>query len=158
MERVPRGPIRELMIHLLEVGHNIGEATKIVSFMKGKGSVHYNTVTRWFKTFCSGRKNFENQARSGRFPSMHSEAVLQDIHRVALREYQRIPASHSWRLWQKHQNWQIALHFIKKIWFTYVYTMLDFPISYKSVHMTALLGKKACSLNFGFKFLLDFLR
>ena len=34
---------------------------------------------RWFKEFCSGCKNLNNQARSGKFKTVDSEAVLQAI-------------------------------------------------------------------------------
>ena len=44
---------------------------------KYKGTVDHSTVTRWSKKLCSGCKNLDNQARSGRPKTMkgNSETV-----------------------------------------------------------------------------------
>ena len=48
------------------------EATKNVCCIKGESAVDHNKVTRWFKKFCSGFKNLNNQATD-------SEVMLQAI-------------------------------------------------------------------------------
>ena len=44
---------------------------------KGEDTIDHLEVTRWFKKFCSGFKNFNDQAMLGKFKSMDSEAILQ---------------------------------------------------------------------------------
>ena len=58
--------IQELMLYKFKQGHNAMEATKNISCAKGEGIVDHWTVTRWFKKFYSGCKNFADQARSNR--------------------------------------------------------------------------------------------
>ena len=66
------------MLRGLELSHNDEEATNNFSRVKRKGTVEHNTVTRWFKKFCSGYKNFDDQERSGRPESVDSEAMFQN--------------------------------------------------------------------------------
>ena len=47
--------------------------------MKGEGSVHHSTVTRWFKKFCLGHQDLDDQAGSGRPKTENFKAVLQTI-------------------------------------------------------------------------------
>ena len=44
--------------------------------MKGEGTVDQNTVTKWFKKFCSDYKRMDNQTRSDGSNIMDSEVVL----------------------------------------------------------------------------------
>ena len=44
--------------------------------VKGEGAVNHNTVTGWLKKFCSGYKNLNDQARSGRPKTVDSETTL----------------------------------------------------------------------------------
>ena len=71
--------VRELMLYEFRLGHNDVEATKNICCVKSEGMVHYNRVTRWFKKFCLGCKNLNDQARSERPKTMESEVVLQAI-------------------------------------------------------------------------------
>ena len=71
--------IQELMLNEFKLVHNAAEATKNICCVKGEGTVDYNTVTRWFKKFCLGYKNCNDQVRLGRPKTMDSEDLLQAI-------------------------------------------------------------------------------
>ena len=43
---------------------------------KGESTVNHSKVTRHFKKFCSGYKNVDNQAMSGRVKTIDSKAML----------------------------------------------------------------------------------
>ena len=77
------------MLYEFKLGHNAAEATKNICCVKGEGTVDYNTVTRWFKKFCLGCKNCNDQARLGRPKTMNSEDLLQAI--------EVNPVSSTWR-------------------------------------------------------------
>ena len=51
------------------------KATKFIYWAKSEGTVDHSTVTSWSKKFCSGCKNLDDQARSGR-PILDSKSVL----------------------------------------------------------------------------------
>ena len=55
------------------------EAIKNICCMKEEVSVDHITVTRWFKKFCSGCKNLDDQTRLGRLKTMNFKAVFQAI-------------------------------------------------------------------------------
>ena len=55
------------MLYELEQSNNAMEAIKDIFCAKDKGSVDYNTVTRYFHLAC---KKLNNQARSGRPKTM----------------------------------------------------------------------------------------
>ena len=63
------------MLYKFEQGHNDAEAIKNICRAKGEGAVDHNTVTRWFKKFCSGCKNLDDQAKSSRAKTVDSVAV-----------------------------------------------------------------------------------
>ena len=95
---IQRSLIQELMLSEIELTHNIAEATKNICWMISEGAVDHSTVNKWFKKFCTGWKNSDNQAKSGRPKTVDSEADLQAIEQirwVALGEYQASPASHN---------------------------------------------------------------
>ena len=54
------------------------EATKNI-WMKSECAVDHMTVTRWFKKFCSGYKNLNDQGRSGRPKTMNSESCAPSL-------------------------------------------------------------------------------
>ena len=54
------------------------EATKSIC-PKGEGAVDHSIETRWFKNFCSGCQNLDDQAKSGRPDTMDCKAVFQAI-------------------------------------------------------------------------------
>ena len=54
-------------------------STKIICFAKSEGTVDHSRVTRWFKKFCTGCKNFDDWTRSRRHKMVDSEAKLQAI-------------------------------------------------------------------------------
>ena len=58
------------------MGHNI-ETTKHFCCAKGESAVDHSTLTRWFKKFCFGCKNLDDQARFGKPKTMDSEVVSQ---------------------------------------------------------------------------------
>ena len=67
------------MLHEFELGLNATEATKNICGAKGEGAFNRRTVTRWFKKFQSGCKNFDNQKGPDRTKIVDSETVLQTI-------------------------------------------------------------------------------
>ena len=69
------------MLHEIELSHIVVEAAINIYCRKGEGVV--GTVTRWFKKFCSGSKNFDDQAKSS---SPKTEAVLQAIEENPVRK------------------------------------------------------------------------
>ena len=68
--------IWKLIFNELEVDHNAVEATKNICCAKDEDAVNHSAVTRWFKKFCKGCKNFDNQAKSDKPKTMNSEAVF----------------------------------------------------------------------------------
>ena len=60
-----------------ELSHNVAESTKNICCVKGEGAVDHNRVTRRLKTFRSGCKKFEDQARWSRPKSVDSEVGLE---------------------------------------------------------------------------------
>ena len=67
------------MLSEFKLGYNAAEATKNICYAKGEGAVDHSTVTRWFEKCCSGCKNLNKQASSGKPKTMNSEAILQAI-------------------------------------------------------------------------------
>ena len=55
------------------------KATKTIRYVKGEGTVYHNTESKWFKKFCLGRKNLNNQTSSSGLKTMDSESMLQAI-------------------------------------------------------------------------------
>ena len=72
------------------MSHNIPEATKDIYCGKSEDTVEHSTVTKWFKKFCSGWKNLDNQVISDKHKTVNSEAVLQKI--------EANPVSSPWRI------------------------------------------------------------
>ena len=68
--------IWELMLFKFKLSHNTIAATKNICCDKREGTVDHSTVTRWFKKYCLGCKNLDNQARLVRPQTMDSKAVL----------------------------------------------------------------------------------
>ena len=88
--------IQEFMLYIFELGHSTTKATKNICRAKCEGAVDHSTVTRWFKKFCLGCKNLNDQARSSRPKTMDSKVtLLRKIQWVALEEYQVSLASNN---------------------------------------------------------------
>ena len=60
-----------------ELGHNAVEATKNICCVEDEGAIDHSTISRWPKKFHSDYKNFNDQAKSGRFKTMGSVVRLQ---------------------------------------------------------------------------------
>ena len=54
--------IWELIVYAFKLCHNAVKATKILCGTKDKIAIDHSTVTRWFKKFCSGFQNLDNQS------------------------------------------------------------------------------------------------
>ena len=67
--------IQELILYEFEQGHNTVKTTNNICCAKGEGAVDHI----WLQKFWSGYRNLDNQARTGRFKTMGSEAMLQVI-------------------------------------------------------------------------------
>ena len=87
--------IEKLMPYNFKLGHNTWKQPKIFVLPKGKSAVNHSTETRWFKKFCSGCKNLDDEARSGRPKTMNSEAILQTIEANTASSTQRFIISQS---------------------------------------------------------------
>ena len=61
-----------LIWNLCFMSLNWVEATKNICWVKSEDATDHSTVTSWFKKFCSGCKNPNNQAKSGGPKSMDS--------------------------------------------------------------------------------------
>ena len=71
------------MLYKFKLEHNTAEETKNICGMKGEDAIDHSTVvTRWFKKFCSGCKNLDNQVRTDRFKSMNSKVMVQEANMV----------------------------------------------------------------------------
>ena len=70
--------IWQLLIYKFKLEHNPAEATKNICWAKSEGAIDNSTV-RWFKKFCLGCKNFDDQAMAGRSKTRKSKAALQAI-------------------------------------------------------------------------------
>ena len=71
--------IQDFMLYEFRLDYKTAEATKNICCVKSDGTVDHSMVTRLFKNFLLGCKNFDNQARSGRPKSVDCEAILQAI-------------------------------------------------------------------------------
>ena len=71
--------IQQIMPYDFEMSHNAAEATKNICCTKDERAVDHSIITRWFKKFCLGCKNLNNQAMSGGPKTVDSEAVWQTI-------------------------------------------------------------------------------
>ena len=67
------------MLYVFELDHNDMKTTKNICCANDEFAANHSTVTRWFKKFCSGCKNVNNQAGSGRPKSMDSKATLETL-------------------------------------------------------------------------------
>ena len=74
---------------MLKLRHNFAEETKNICSAKNESTVDHSTVTKWFKIFRSGCKNFGYQKRSLKSKSGDSEAVFEVI--------ESNPTSSTWR-------------------------------------------------------------
>ena len=100
------------MLYEFKLGHNITEASKSICCVKGENTVNYITVTRWFKNFCSGCKNLDNEAKLGRPESIDSEPVLQVIvaNLASIRQVQHLTVqcgfspSWPWQMYMEQPN------------------------------------------------------
>ena len=52
------------------------KAMKNYFCVKDKGTIHFNTLSKWFEKFCLGCKNLDDQASLARLKTMDSKAVL----------------------------------------------------------------------------------
>ena len=90
--------IWELLLYKFQVGYNAVEATKIICCTNCEVPVDHNTVTRWFKKFCSDCKNLENQTMLGQPKTIDLRLCSKrwrEIQQVTLGEYQVSLASYS---------------------------------------------------------------
>ena len=69
--------IWKLMLYEFKLDYNTVDATKNICGTKYGGTIDHNTVTRWFKKFCLGCKNLDDQTRSSRPKAMDSKAIFQ---------------------------------------------------------------------------------
>ena len=59
------------MLYELNEGHDTTETTKNICCAKDEGAVDPSRVTGWFKKFCLGFKNLNDQAKTGRPKTVH---------------------------------------------------------------------------------------
>ena len=77
------------MLYKWECGYNAMEATKKNCCAKDVGAVDCSTENRWFKKFCFGSKNLNNQTSLGRSKTVNSETAprQQQFQQIALELY-----------------------------------------------------------------------
>ena len=61
---VLHGLIWKLMLYEFKMDHNAAEAAENICCVKSESTIGYDTMNRWFKKFCLGYKNLNNQERS----------------------------------------------------------------------------------------------
>ena len=83
------------MLYKFDLVDNTAEVTKNICSMKDEGTVDQSKVTRWFKKFHEGCKNFDDQARSDRLKTMDSKMMLQPIEAHPASNTQRVSGEHS---------------------------------------------------------------
>ena len=128
------------MLYKFKPCHNATEAIKNICCTKGEGTVDHSTVIGWFKKFCLGCKNVNNQARSSRPKSMNFKAMTQAIEANLVRSPQRVSGElsiaqsnmvgHLHGLGKSIGSW-LVLHIIKilqNFWLTLVIELLVFSI------------------------------
>ena len=71
--------IRELMLYGFQQGHKAAEETKNICCVKGKYELDHCTVIKLSKTFHSGCKNVDDQAKSGRPKTVDFEATVANL-------------------------------------------------------------------------------
>ena len=71
--------MQEHMLYKLKLNHNTTETTKNNYCAKDEDAFDHSTITRWFKIFCLGCWNFNDQPRADRPKSMDSKAMLHAI-------------------------------------------------------------------------------
>ena len=62
------------MLYEFKLGHNAAEATKNSPCVKGEDAVDHNTISRWFKKFCSVCKDPQQSERTSRPNTMDFKA------------------------------------------------------------------------------------
>ena len=67
------------MFYKFKLAHNATEAAKNIYCVEIKATIDHSTINRWFKKFCSGYKNLDNQTRSGSPKTKNSKAMLHTI-------------------------------------------------------------------------------
>ena len=73
------------MLYKFEQSHNVTETTNSICSAKSEGAVYHGTITRWFKKFCMGSKNLNDQAMSGR-----PKTIAQTIETTPARSSRRV--------------------------------------------------------------------
>ena len=69
--------IQDFTLYVYKLDHNTVEAAKNISCTKSESAVdHSINLPRWFKEFCSGCKNLDDQTKP---KSIDFEAMLQTI-------------------------------------------------------------------------------
>ena len=109
--------MQEFMLYKCELGHNAEEATKCICYSKGDGAVDHNALNKWFKKFCLGCKNLNDQARLC-WPKILDYEPSRQIWWVALWEYQASSASQFSMAWHLHNllpNWASYYQNIAKL-------------------------------------------
>ena len=53
------------MLYVFEHGYDVVKVTKNICCANDEDTVDHITVNRWSKKFCSGRKNLDDQAKTG---------------------------------------------------------------------------------------------
>ena len=82
----------QCLYHVTKAVDNAMEASKNICYTKGEGVLDHSIVTRWSKKFCSGCKNLNDQAKSGRPKTMDSEIMLQAIEANPVSSTHRVPS------------------------------------------------------------------
>ena len=71
--------IQELRLYEFKLSHNTEQLTKNICYEKSKGALDSSSVILWFKKFCSGCNNLDDQAMSGRPKTADSGAAFQAL-------------------------------------------------------------------------------
>jgi transposase len=75
---LPSNHIHHVIYHVYFRGVTAAQAAQNINDVYGQGSTSEQTCQTWFKRFCSGEINLEDQPRSGR-PSELEDDLLIDL-------------------------------------------------------------------------------
>ena len=82
------------MFFKFKLNHHASESAKNICGTKVKGAVDLSTVTKWFKKFFFGYKNFKDQVMSGRLKTINLEAVFKAIEANLASTTKRVSGEH----------------------------------------------------------------
>lgn len=77
--QMEKNRLRELLLYEFRKGSTTTQAHHNICQTEGEGAISYSTVKKWFKQFKEGNEGLKDEPRSGRPPSVDSDALQQAV-------------------------------------------------------------------------------